>query len=391
MFRELEKSRILVVEDIRFNQMMISHILVSHGYDNFEFASTGKEALDKINQNAPDAVLLDLILPDMDGMAICEALRGSPTTEDIPIIIQSSVSQPEQKKLAFQLGANDFINKPIDPLELVSRIKLQLEQKKLTSSLKEVNSRLKNELEDANRLLLSYLPSDSFLQELKESYGFDVACYYKSSSELGGDFYNFYEIDSGKFGYYMWDFSGHGVKAAINTFRLLTLVNYENLESNSPGHFVTALNGLLTRFNSAAFYATMFFCVFDKSQKYFDYSFASCPSPILVSFKNKKFHLIPTKEFPVGIKRDYCYSNYRQSYEGYDVMVCYSDALIETYNNAGAFLTPEDIAKLLLRNGNENMSSRELMDLVLDKFQKEYEARLCDDLTINVIKFPEII
>lgn len=389
MFSELEKSRILVVEDIRFNQMMISHILVSHGYDNFEFASTGREALDKISQNAPDAILLDLILPDMEGTKICESIRGNPITADIPIIVQSSVSQPEQKKLAFQLGANDFINKPIEPLELVSRIKLQLEQKNLNASLREVNTRLKNELEDANRLLLSYLPNDSLMQKIKNIYGFDVSCYYRSSSELGGDFYNFYEIDENKFGYYMWDFSGHGVKAAINTFRLLTLLNYNNVNVNLPGQFVTALNSLLGEFNSAAFYATIFFSIFDKTKKIIDYSFASCPSPILISFKDKKYHLITTTEFPIGIKKDYCYSNYRLSYENWDLMICYSDALIETYNSAGAFLSSDEIAKLVLDSGDSKMTSQQIMNIILNKFKVEYESRLCDDLTINVIKFPK--
>lgn len=387
------KANILVVDDVRYTHLLIEDILKKNGYNNISHVMSGQECMDKLLKSPlPDLILLDLILPDTDGFEICKFLKSNPKTSKIPIIVQSSITKPEQKKIAFELGANDFVHKPIEPIELISRVKLQLEQQQLHSCLVEANARMKNEIEDAEELLSSFLPKNNEIEDISKQHKISIASYYKPSSELGGDFYNLSNSSDQKISFYLWDFSGHGIRAAINTIRLYSLLN-ENITSNEeltvlPGKLLSIANSLLLNFNSRQYYATMFYGVIDCANKVLDYSFASCPWPILISFKNKSFKLIDTTEFPLGVQ-EHCYSNYRISLKDWDMIISYSDALIETSDSQYKFLTPENIANLAFScsNSNETPDAETVKNAILSHFNKECADRLCDDLTLLIIGF----
>ncbi len=387
MPRNYADSSILIVEDVSFNQMIIADILRNNGYNNLEFASTGKEALEKIKSFTPDVVLLDLILPDMEGLDICKAIKENPNTRDISIIVQSALTKPEHKKKAFEIGANDFVNKPIEQIELASRIKLQLEQKSLNISLRDSNSRMLSELADANKLLIDLLPKNKDIEALEDKFSISVSRYYKSSFELGGDFYNIFEIDDQNFGFYLWDFSGHGVKAAINTIRLHTTINEYHAEHLNSSEFLNKTNQSLAKFNSRAFYATMFYGQINSKTKILSYSYASSPSPILISFKRGEYSLIDCKEFPLGIVESHEYKQEELSIADWDMLLLYSDALIETSDESGKFWPVSEIAKFILSKCNAKSSSEEILNTLLRHFNKEYSAQLVDDLTILLVRF----
>jgi len=116
------KGRIFVVEDETDISEMIAFNLEKEGYKVFT-CDNGKDALAEIKAEQPDLVLLDVMLPDVDGFEICKQLRAYPPTKKVPIIFVSAKSQETDKVVGLEIGADDYLTKPFSPRELVARIK----------------------------------------------------------------------------------------------------------------------------------------------------------------------------------------------------------------------------------------------------------------------------
>jgi two-component system KDP operon response regulator KdpE len=116
-------SRILLVDDEMSIQRTVAPLLRSRGYE-VEAATTGRQALDAIEANAPDVVILDLGLPDVDGLEVCARIRAR--SDDVPIIVLSARGAEPQKIAALDQGADDYVTKPFGPEELLARVRAAL-------------------------------------------------------------------------------------------------------------------------------------------------------------------------------------------------------------------------------------------------------------------------
>ncbi|MDB6167129.1 MAG: phoP 4 [Lacunisphaera sp.] len=114
-------AKILAVDDEPALTDLMQFHLVRAGYQ-VTTAANGWEAIDCIRQDRPDVILLDLMLPDLDGFGVCEILRRDPLTARIPIIIVSAWASAGSRNLGLELGALDYITKPFSPQELVERV-----------------------------------------------------------------------------------------------------------------------------------------------------------------------------------------------------------------------------------------------------------------------------
>ncbi|MBI3885980.1 MAG: response regulator [Opitutae bacterium] len=119
-------ARILAVEDEPDLVELIRYHLLRAGH-TVSTAGTGWEALAAVRRERPDLILLDLMLPDLDGFGLCEILRQDPRTATIPVIIVSAWSSPDTRNLGLELGALDYVTKPFSPHELVKRVNHFLE------------------------------------------------------------------------------------------------------------------------------------------------------------------------------------------------------------------------------------------------------------------------
>lgn len=120
------QATILTVDDERDVLELIRFHLSKAGYDVIQ-ATSGREALEVIRCRAPDLVLLDLMLPDIDGFGVCEILRRQPATATIPIVIVSAWAAPDSRHLGLELGALDYVTKPFSPKTLVERVQRLLD------------------------------------------------------------------------------------------------------------------------------------------------------------------------------------------------------------------------------------------------------------------------
>jgi len=129
------KNKILVVDDVAVNVQLLTTYLTSVGYDVFT-ARDGQEALDKVSETQPDLILLDVMMPKLNGFEVCDRLKSDPTTKIIPVIMVTALNEIEDKIKATEAGADDFVSKPFNKLELLTRVKSLLRIKQLHDELR---------------------------------------------------------------------------------------------------------------------------------------------------------------------------------------------------------------------------------------------------------------
>lgn len=137
--QKVREKLILVVDDNKDNVDLIEEILTEEGIGSVLVASSGPEALSIINEKMPDLVLLDIMMPEMDGYSVCRTLKNSEETSDIPIIMVTAKTTAEDLRRGFEVGAFDYIKKPFEEVELISRVQSALKLKQSRDELKKKN------------------------------------------------------------------------------------------------------------------------------------------------------------------------------------------------------------------------------------------------------------
>jgi two-component system sensor histidine kinase/response regulator len=149
---KVRSASILIVDDTIYNIQLLSLMLIRQGY-KVQQATSGLEALDKVNQQLPDIILLDIRMPDLNGYEVCVRLKDNPVTKDIPIIFISSIEEPSEKVEAFSVGGVDYISKPFQLIEVLARIETHLRLCSLQKKLQEQNEQLQLSAEVLSRSL----------------------------------------------------------------------------------------------------------------------------------------------------------------------------------------------------------------------------------------------
>ncbi len=162
------KGAILVVDDSATSAMMLASILCADGYEVTP-AESGEAALRSVKERKPELVLLDLNMAGLSGLEVCRRLKANPSTREIPVMFISAATEAAEKVEAFELGAVDFVAKPVQPGELRARIKTHLELRRLQVE----SERHRREVERANHLLREELDErrwaeEALAQSLKE-------------------------------------------------------------------------------------------------------------------------------------------------------------------------------------------------------------------------------
>jgi two-component system NarL family sensor kinase len=145
------KETILIVDDIPENLQLLAGMLSEQGYI-VRLAPDGQLALQFVQSNPPDLILLDILMPDMDGYEVCKELKTSPTTQDIPVIFISALHEVFDKVKAFSVGGVDYITKPFEVREVLARVENQLRLSQFSKQLLEQNVRLSEEIEERKRI-----------------------------------------------------------------------------------------------------------------------------------------------------------------------------------------------------------------------------------------------
>jgi PleD family two-component response regulator len=187
---EARKALILIVDDNPKNLKVMLGLLKRADFD-ISVARSGQEALKRANDLAPDIILLDVMMPDLDGFETCQRLKTNPATATIPVIFMTALTDVESKVKGFAAGGVDYVTKPVESGELLARLMTHLALRRLQKSLEAKNAELqaKNEqLQQALgqvKTLSGLLPICANCKKIRDDQGYwqDVAVYIRDHSE----------------------------------------------------------------------------------------------------------------------------------------------------------------------------------------------------------------
>ncbi len=380
--QQILSSPILIVDDSEMNRLYLEKILRSRGFTQLLPVSSAEEALQSLAWFQPEMILLDIVMPSgIDGYDCCEAIRSQERYRDLPILIQTSITSPELRVKAFKKGATDFVSKPLYPDELCARIIVHLERLHSIRTLQIYKSRIEVELEAARRLQSSILPEAWELEEIKRRCGISIASYSQPSSEIGGDFWGLKNIFPHQTAVWLVDFSGHGVAAALNSFRLQAYLKEYSSVAARPGEYLAHMNDKLLHLLMRGQFATMFYGIVDTQTSQLFYACACIPPPIILRKETGKAGMIDGQGNPLGIGM-HLYPTQSITFAMGDVLLLYSDALTETPNEAGKYITEEQIIGLLEQHRDK--SPEDIKNALLNYFNQHAGDRVRDDLTLVV-------
>ena len=148
----MDRNKVLIVDDNMNNIQVLAGILENNGYE-LEFALNGQDALQWLKEEKFDIILLDIMMPVMDGFEICLKIRNDERTKEIPVIFLTAKTDKESLMRGFKCGGNDYISKPYDQGELLARINTHLELKRNRDELKQLNAHLEEKVAERTREL----------------------------------------------------------------------------------------------------------------------------------------------------------------------------------------------------------------------------------------------
>lgn len=333
---DLSRCRVLIVDDNAFNRKTLAMVISRAGVGEVDFAGDGEEGLRKVERFLPDLVLLDVEMPRMDGLEMCRRLRDIPQFAALPVLFQTILDSEEEQVRCFAAGGNDYITKPIRAGECVARVRQQLEKRILFNDLTAFRERLNGELRSARDMQMSLLPEPAIVAKLSARYGVDVRSHFETSSELGGDFWQLYPIDDRRFGVLIADFAGHGITAAINTFRLHTLIDRVDADRAKPADWLAALGAALKGVLPVGQFATAFYGVINLDEDALIYAGAGAPPPVLAVGGEPT--ALDSTGLVLGVSRSGFYHERRAAFPPGARLFLYSDALTETPDQSGRAL-----------------------------------------------------
>lgn len=382
---------ILVVDDDETERVFLCKALTAAGYRDVRVASDGSAALRRAAEHRPDLIILDLMMPVMDGYECCRTVRRDPALSRIPILVLTGMRESEDCVAAFEAGATDFVRKPIIPDELRARMKSLLEQQLSLADLRNYRERVAVELESARELQSAILPDARHLEDMGHQHRMQIAATCRSCSELGGDFWGMRTLYPSQFALWIADFSGHGVASALNAFRLHAYMAETSDLAAYPGSYLTRLNEKLLPFALHGQFATLFYGVVDRVTQRLHYAASGCPPPILLR-QDGGTELLDTRGLPLGVALN-SYPTHSVPFGPGDTIFLYSDALVESMDDNGAFLAETDVtATCANQTGN---SATTILQAVEAQFNAHVDDALLDDLTLvvcrRVLDFPHSI
>jgi serine phosphatase RsbU (regulator of sigma subunit) len=281
------EERILLVDDNPTNLQLLLQTLDGRGY-KLLVAKGGEAAIDIARKTKPAVILLDVMMPGMDGFETCRRLKADPATRDSAVIFLSALNEVHQKVSGFSLGAVDYITKPIQSDDVIARVQTHLTIQRLTRELQMRYAQIERELSVVRGVQQSLLP-----QKLPEIPGLALAAYYETSRHAGGDYYDIVEIPGNRWGIMVADVSGHGAAAAVVMAMTRAVFHAKPELHESPTKLLQFLNEHFRYMWGAARFVTALYCVYDANTRTLDMACAGHCPPLLYRAATRRVEVLP--------------------------------------------------------------------------------------------------
>jgi len=308
---------------------MIARILTKHRFTVRE-ATNGREALEAVNQKLPELILLDILMPEVDGITVLKELRRSYTTAELPILLVTAMQESEDIVNGLKLGANDYLPKKFNAEELFARVSTALQIRNYHLQLKERNNIMERDLDIARLIQKKLLP-----KEPPQLPGIQFETLYVPMDKVGGDYYDFFPKHN-SLDIFIADVSGHGIPGAFLASVLKMSSQFYQKEEMPLNTMMAMLDEAVYERGALGMFATAFWLrIYPESRK-IQYSNAG-HSPLLLHRRHKQeFIELATPGSPLGInyemKKRAPFQMGEFTVEPGDRLILYTDGIIETVN-----------------------------------------------------------
>ena len=385
----MSDASILVVDDEVDISTILTLTLRRAGFQ-VTAATDGVDGLRKLAEHAPDLVVLDVMMPRLDGLEMLRRIRAEPATSSIPVIMLTAKAQVADRLMGFEHGADDYVAKPFEPNEVVARVRALLrrtEQARLTRPLlsllgswssAEGLAQLQRDLETTREIQARLIPAVA-----PRLAGLQTATALRPSMIVGGDFFDVVPMGD-LIGVAVGDVSGKGIPAALLMVMVRTLLREIANGLSDPASVLTRLNASLCRDMPPSMFVTVLLTVLDPTREgVLQMANGGHPAPILV----RHGHPVATIDIDgtiIGAFADARFGQAEVRLEPGDTLVLASDGALETPDRGGRRSGLAGLIPLLEKL--REASPTELVEAIVANAVNREDAKLRDDVTVFALR-----
>lgn len=383
--------KVLLVDDQAIVGETIRQMIAEEKDVQFLHCADPSQAIATANAFQPTVILQDLVMPEIDGLMLVKFFRANSGTRQTPMIVLSSKEEPVVKAQAFALGANDYLVKLPDRLEVIARIRYHsrsyinlLERNEAYRQLEESRRQLSQEVSQAANYVRSLLP-EKLVEPIRTDWRF------VPSTQLGGDMFGYHRLDADHLGIYLLDVSGHGVGSsllAVSAANLLTAQSLDRVDFRDPGKVLSRLNDVFPMEKQNGMFFTIWYGVYRCSDRTLAWSNAGHPPALLFTGadpRDAKLAKLASSGPGVGMIPEIEYQTEVSPLGAHARLLVYSDGVFEIAAQDGSVWSHGAFVGYVQKHAP---AGERLMDqLLADVRQRRGSDLLADDFSILDIAF----
>ena len=295
---EFAHTTVLIIDDDPTYRFLLRGLCTKLGIGVIEEADDGARGLEAAQRLNPDMILLDIMMPGINGIEVCRALRAQPETANTAILIQTGAASESERMEGFNAGATDVLTKPLNLAEFTVRVRTHLRNALYTRELTDYRERLATHIEIARGFIEGVMPDIAAAQDCAQRNGFELLTAQRTAEEIGGDIWYLHEIAPGKLLLLLIDASAHGLAGAINALRVDTLLRELRLHHADPKELLLALDNAMAQSPCGRLFAAVTAAILDNNEGAIWYAASGNPYPIL--YRNNDAQALASGGLPLG-------------------------------------------------------------------------------------------
>jgi len=333
-------TSVMLVDDQPIIGEAVRRMLAGEEGITFHYCREAANALERAAQVRPTVILQDLVMPEIDGLELVRRYRADERFRDVPVIVLSTKEEPAVKAEAFALGANDYVVKLPDRLELVARVRYHsrgytalVERNEAFAALQQSQQVLAHDLATAAHYVRSLLPPPLAAAGVRTDWRFIP------SASLGGDAFGYHDLDAEHFAVYLLDVCGHGVGAALLSVSALNAIRSEALpqaDFRDPGSVLAALNRAFPMERHNDMFFTAWYGVFHRPTGVLRWSGGGHPPALLLAAGGGERRLLDSEGPLVGAVEGLEYATAEVMVPAGSRLFLYSDGAFEITRRDGS-------------------------------------------------------
>lgn len=331
---------VLLIDDQAMVGEAVRRMLAGEPDIAFHFCQDPAKAIQTAERLEPTVILQDLVMPEIDGLTLVKFFRARPKLKDTPLIVLSTKEEPATKAEAFALGANDYLVKLPDKVELIARIRHHsrgyislLERNEAYRALQRSQKALADELAKAAEYVISLLPPPVTEGDIRTEWSF------VPSAQLGGDAFGYHALDEDHFALYLLDVCSHGVGPALLSVQAVNVLQNRMLpgvDYRDPSQVLTALNEAFPMERHNNLYFTIWYGVYDRRSRVMRFGNAGHPPALLLTPDGQAVDLIK-RNLMIGGMPDIAFQSDFRVIEPGSRLFLFSDGVYEVAPPGGEY------------------------------------------------------